>query len=345
MSLIRLHESSPRSLVHVSFLFCLKGLKFDWYKNNDGCCEAGKVGPYYTNDAMELLSYGMDGCKFDNCGPGRNMTLWAEALNATGREFLIEDCNDNDPFRPTVNPDGTLDCPYHFFRTGIDNSPHWHSMVSNLMDANEFLNISGPGCWAYPDMLEVGAPLPTTVTQCPGGGRLSYAQAQAEFAAWCVVSSPLILSFDMSNETEYAMWWPIVSNTEAIAVNQQYVSEAGHLVASSTEQWGPAPVYHGADCEVAMNRTLPVWTVWAKAQPNNTLAAVALNTLEFDPISFSITVEQLGYPSNTVLAVRDLNAHVDLPNISGAWNLALGPSGSQFVLFTPVGTLDEPAAE
>ena len=30
-------------------------------------------------------------------------------------------------------------------------------MVSNLMDVSHYLNVSKPGCWAYPDMLELGA--------------------------------------------------------------------------------------------------------------------------------------------------------------------------------------------
>ncbi len=46
-------------------------------------------------------------------GPGRNLTLWATAFNDTGVEVLVENCNDEFPFRPTVNPDGSLDCPYH----------------------------------------------------------------------------------------------------------------------------------------------------------------------------------------------------------------------------------------
>jgi len=33
--------------------------------------------------------------------------------------------------------------------------------------------------------------------------RLNLEQGKAEFAAWCTVSSPLILGFDLGNETEY----------------------------------------------------------------------------------------------------------------------------------------------
>ncbi len=36
-------------------------------QNNDGCCEDGKVGPYYVNDANDLAALGFSGVKLDNC--------------------------------------------------------------------------------------------------------------------------------------------------------------------------------------------------------------------------------------------------------------------------------------
>ena len=41
--------------------------------------------------------------------------------------------------------------------------------------------------------------------------RLSFEQAQAQLAGWCTVSPPLILGFDLANETEYNRWWPLLS--------------------------------------------------------------------------------------------------------------------------------------
>jgi len=309
------------------------GLKADWYKNNDGCCEDGKVGPYYQNDANDLAALGFQGVKFDNCGPGRNLTLWATALNDTGVEVLIENCNDEFPFRPTVNPDGSLDCPYHMYRTGSDNSPTWLTVISNLMQLEQFLSISQPMCWAYGDMLTVGSPAPWVTTHCPGEQRLSFSEAQGEFSAWAVLSSPLVLGIDVTNRTEYDMWWPIVSNTEAIAINQQWAGEAGHLIAAASELY-TGPVNAGWSCEATIpSSSLPVWTVWGKRLPGSTLAAVALNTLDNQTAVISISTAQLGFPEGATLHVRDVNAHTDNGTITGSWDVKLPPRGSQFVVF------------
>jgi hypothetical protein len=272
------------------------------------------------------------------------MTEWAVALNATGREFLIENCNDSGPFCPTVGPDGVLDCPYHLFRTGIDVSPSWPSIISNLLDAERYLNISSPNCWAYPDMSVVGSPAPGIANSCVGGPRLSFSEAQAHFAAWATVSSPLILAHLISDPAEYDTWWPLVSNTELLAVNAAWAGEAGRLAASSAPLLVKATVPHGWSCEVMQNETLPAWTVWSKRLPGGAVAAVALNTLDASmaaanhlpsaSVAFSVPVEALGFPAGSTLAVRDLDAHAALPNVTGAWEVSLGPRGHVFYKFT-----------
>lgn len=128
----------------------------------------------------------------------------------------------------------------------------------NLWQTVPFLKLSGPGCFAYPDMLTLGTPAwDPTCNQGRGcypdagcnGTRLGFAAAQAQFAAQAVISSPLTLGYDLANASEYARWWPIVSNAEALAINAAWAGEAGRLVAASPQQWtGPVP--HGAWCEV-----------------------------------------------------------------------------------------------
>ena len=66
----------------------------DWYANNDGCGEYGKVPAYYFQDALVHVTLnGVDGIKFDAGGPGRNMTQWALTLNQTGKAVLVENAN------------------------------------------------------------------------------------------------------------------------------------------------------------------------------------------------------------------------------------------------------------
>jgi len=47
------------------------------------------------------------------------------------------------------------------------------------------------------------------------------------------MSSPLVFSFDLRFADTVAEMWPILSNKEAIAINQQYAGHPGYLV----KQW------------------------------------------------------------------------------------------------------------
>ena len=76
---------------------------------------------------------------------------------------------------------------------------------------------------------------------------------RSSFGSHAIISSPLILSFDLtSNDTD--AYWPIISNKEAIAVNQQWAGSVGGLV----KKWNPehlnesSPLFvWGVDCDSA----------------------------------------------------------------------------------------------
>ena len=55
------------------------------------------------------------------------------------------------------------------------------------------------------------------------GNMASYNEDRAHFAAWCITSSPLILGLDLINPATVDKVWDIVSNQEAIAINQARV--------------------------------------------------------------------------------------------------------------------------
>lgn len=74
--------------------------------------------------------------------------------------------------------------------------------------------MSRPGAWAYPDMLEVG--------------RLkNFTESRSHYGAWAVMSSPLILSFDLRVTTVLDAMWPIISNRDVLAVNQRWAGHPG----------------------------------------------------------------------------------------------------------------------
>merc|ERR1719498_131136 len=141
-------------------------------------------------------------------------------MNATGKSFLIENCHwgicdtsfnqkDNSGC-PTPSRDW---CPFNFFRTSGDIRETWNSWTRNLFTATRFLDadapMSGPHCWAYPDMLQVG-------------NLASPAHDRAHFAAWAIISAPLYLSFALRDSARMDSTWPTITNREAIAVNQNW---------------------------------------------------------------------------------------------------------------------------
>merc|ERR1712146_556466 len=85
-------------------------------------------------------------------------------------------------------------------------------------------NLSYPGCWAYPDMLQVGC------KHGPGGASdpgLTMSETRTHFGAWAIVSSPLTLSHNVNNDSVTDRIWPVISNTEVLQVNQAYVGHSG----------------------------------------------------------------------------------------------------------------------
>ena len=61
------------------------GLKMGWYENGCACGERRALEQNYVGDVRLLHSLGFDGVKLDGCGAQRNMTLYAQLMEATGK--------------------------------------------------------------------------------------------------------------------------------------------------------------------------------------------------------------------------------------------------------------------
>eukprot|EP00662_Eupelagonemidae_sp_cell21_P039986 gene39986-30681_t len=125
--------------------------------------------------------------------------------------------------------------------------------------------LSVPSCWAYPDMLEVGQ-----IMQPANNSELDLPWNRAHFGAWCVVSSPLVLGLDLGSSYLPPII-PIITNAEAIQVNQQYAGHPGMLLKSIQPEVQPNTlgfyVYSGALSEGSnfgqvQNLTLPGAEAW-----------------------------------------------------------------------------------
>lgn len=191
-----------------------------WYGNNCICKDHCSSNACYAGDVNALINYGFDAVKLDGCGMEVDLDEYASLMQAAGKAFVIENCH----WGLTV-PNATW-CPFNLYRTSGDVRANYPSVLSNLETVIPLAdaNLSTPGCWAYPDMLEVGC------QAGPGGSSdvgLTPEETRSHFGGWVVVSSPLTLSHDVNNDTITDAIWPVIANPELIAVNQAYFGHSG----------------------------------------------------------------------------------------------------------------------
>lgn len=199
------------------------GLSAGWYGNNCICSDH-KSGDrkFYEGDAKALRAFGFDGYKLDGCGSQVDMQLWDDIFKSDGGgAVMVENCHWGS--KVPYEPNRTW-CPWNFYRSSGDVSASFGSIMGNLNSVTKFSarNLSYPGCWAYPDMLEVGC------------HNLPVNEARTHFGAWAIVSSPLTLSHDVNDDAIMDQIWPIISNKEAIAVSQSYAGFSGGPFQSSS---------------------------------------------------------------------------------------------------------------
>ena len=167
------------------------GLTAGWYHNNcicaDHCRNAQECEMQIQQDARAIVEYGFDAVKLDGCGGEMDLHMFDRYLRQYAAEaakeshhhhhrgnnpnpIQIENChwgrdvpkrikknNDKDDSNHE-DEDDDIDCPYAFYRTSGDIRPNYQSVVHNLKSVEKFRRkkLSRPGCWAYPDMLQVG---------------------------------------------------------------------------------------------------------------------------------------------------------------------------------------------
>jgi len=319
-----------------------KKVKSGWYMNNCICNEQNKLQPNWSpqmhGDVSAIVDLEYDGVKIDGCGPSHDLLEWAQLLNQTGRPIMIENCHDNVTF-PYWHDPKTFDylvCPMNFWRVSDDIQPHWASIIGNLQHAIPYQNlqhpISQPGCWGYPDMLEVA------------NGALTAIESRSHFGAWCIVSSPLILGFDLTNNQKLTQVWDIITNTEAIAISQTWAGHPGRLVVQAADKIILKSTYTDRDL-ARMKRNVPkfnertmavgAWQIWAK--PTKTGQAAFLLNNAAASTTIQLKLSELGFSSSQTLSVRDIWDHKDLAKLTGgeSYSVTLEAHDSKFLHFTP----------
>jgi len=305
------------------------GLTVGWYGNNCICSESKKATPeMYQQDVKHLTDIFMfDSVKLDGCGTQLDLDLWHRLINQSGRSVMIENCHWGHD-----GPNETW-CPFNYYRSSGDIRGTYGSMASNLQTTIKWAtgNLSKPGCWAYPDMLELGCP------DNPGGHGppgLNLIEARSHFGAWCIVSSPLILSHDVNNDTIMDEIWPIISNKMAIAVNQAWAGHSGSPFKNSVSY---LTVETGTDSRssIAQPATLPTWQYFYKPLGSGKAAVLLMN---HDSKAQYLTLKLSDVPGLTCPChVHDVWEQKDFGSVTSYVKTHIQAHDSWFLIFSPAG--------
>lgn len=306
-------------------------LKAGFYMNNCRCKEweglhnVSWTDSVYQQSVAMLVEQQWDGVKLDSCSMFHNTTLWASLMEQSGRPITIENCVNT--HNPTPIPDPKWghngQCPYNWFRISTDIRANWNSVLNNLAAVVPYTSnlthpMSVPGCWAYPDMMEVG--------------RLATSEEdRSHFGAWCIVSSPLILGCDLSDINTMAKIWPIVSNREAIAVNQQYVGHPGRLVAAWDVVPPPAPPTISGYLRVAnCQRGKPSQSGFSFDESTSTIRRAMINRRPNSTAGHSVTTSDcVDWSSHEQLELRNCDG-----STGQEFHQLPGQAGHMFVALT-----------
>ena len=176
-------------------------------------------------------------------------------------------------------------------------------------------------------MLQVGCQHGPGGKSDPG---LNAEETRTHFAAWCIVSSPLTLSHDVNNASIMAEIWDVISNTEAIAVNQAYVGDSGGVYATSAETVTLTDAFIEASAyETAV--TTPKSQYLSKPLGGGKVAVLLMNS-DSAKATLSTTFASIPGVTCTDCNVRDIWAHKDLGKKTGSVSVDVETHDAAFLI-------------
>ncbi|MFO1477840.1 MAG: glycoside hydrolase family 27 protein [Verrucomicrobiota bacterium] len=225
-----------------------KGLKLGIYSSPGPKTCGGYEGSFghEEQDAKTYAEWGIDYLKYDWCSAARVYRedqvrivyqKMGAALAKCGRPIVYSFCEYGMGDVWTWGPlaGGNL------WRTTGDIQDNWKSMSEIGFNQGRLAVYAGPGHWNDPDMLEVG------------NGGMTPVEYRTHFSLWCLLAAPLLAGNDLRNMT--ADTAEILTNHEAIAINQDSLGQQGHpiLKRGVIEAWSK-PLENGATAIGIFNR-------------------------------------------------------------------------------------------
>lgn len=291
------------------------GLKLGVYTDNGSntcsSCIATNINPvgkdpgsyhYEYIDAFTYALWGADYLKDDNCNATgldgqSDYGRMSDGLLKGGRPIVFCLCGGEagnakgyQSWSPTIG---------NYWRTTGDIGSTFASMISHIDPNSTSAFVAGPGRWNDPDMMEIGN----------GEFATNLVAAQTHFTMWCIMAAPLIAGNNLT--TMSAGTLSILTNTEAIAVDQDTAGEEGTLVGGTKD-------------------TAEVWSK-PLGYDFTTRAVALLNRQTNTSANITCYFTNLAFQPNTTATVRDLWGHTNLGTFTNSFTATVPPYGSMLL--------------
>ncbi len=293
-----------------------KGMKFGMYSDAAAKTCAGAYGGYgYEEiDAKQYAEWGVDILKYDYCGAPADVAsakarygAMGNALKNSGRNIILYICEwgPREPWKWGAEAGGSC------WRATFDTRDCWVGasggigIVQSIAGMKDIWAYNGVNRFNDADMMCVGinGTGKSSSHLCQTGPGMTKDEYRTQMALWCMWSSPLTLSNDMTkplSEEDLA----IMTNPELIALNQDRMGQAGETV------------YHDEnDC-----------LILAKDLENGDVA-VSVTNLTAAPKAYTVDLSKISaLDPQAEYFTRDVVNHVYGPKVSGSIDFGTIPS-------------------
>jgi len=273
-----------------------RGLKYALYTDaGTRTCSMAMPGTkdHEFEDMAAFAAWRADYIKIDWCNTkgqdvAQSYTRLRDAQQAAGRPIVFSLCSwgEGEPWKWAASVG-------HLWRTTgdicIPGKANWSAAMKNAAANEKLYAAAGPGHWNDPDMLITGM------------GGLSETQNRSFFSLWCMMAAPLMAGNDLRKMTASTI--QILTNQEAIAINQDPLGIQGHIV----RREGQAEI-------------------WAGKRLFDDSQAVLVFNSGTAPAEVRVTWPESGSAESDALYVRDLWTHRTTGPIRGGITVTVPPS-------------------
>lgn len=315
-------EKFPNGIKVLAEYVHSKGLKLGIYSDAaPKTCggEPGSLG-YEDKDAQTYAKWDIDYLKYDYCGAPKDQataikryTTMADELAKTDRSIMFGICEwgRREPWLWAAEAGGNVWRTTWDIRDTWDHGPVYnngHAGIVNILDRQVGLDqYAGPGRWNDPDMLVVGLHGQGLAASANGADGCSNDEYRSNMSLWCLMAAPLYASCDVRHMKPEDR--AILTNTEAIAINQDPLGKAGYRAVKN------------GDLEI-----------WVKPLAGNEWAVGLLNRSEK---TADITANLTALGINGSFFVRDVWAHQDQGSVKDSVTRTVKPHETVLLRLVP----------